>query len=130
MAKIDFQAKWNKMSWYQRADVLYARADAFCCIEDINKLYDLLQEATRKHEKVKHLREDIETKLAILQYCEYKLQEVWCVKEDKNYHTYWMAPKACTCPKMDNMDRLGFGRIISGDCPLHGSHPCWKTKGK
>lgn len=130
MAKIDFQAKWNKMDWHQRADVLYARAHAFWCIGDINNLYVLLQKALRKHSNITYIRKDIKTKLDILEACEFKLQKLWGVKKDKNYHTYWMAPKACTCPKMDNMDRLGYGRIIAGDCPLHGSHPCWKTKGK
>ena len=63
MEKLDFQAKWNKMSWHEKSNILYARAHAFWCIGDIDHLYDLLQEAIRKHKRTTYLREDIKTKL-------------------------------------------------------------------
>ena len=56
----------------------------------------------------------------IIQELEFALQKEWNIPQDANYHTYWSRPKHCTCPKMDNKDRFGFGKIISGDCPLHG----------
>ena len=57
-----------------------------------------------------------------LQDCESELQKAWGLEADPKWHTYWMMPKECRCPKLDNMDQLGYGRIISGDCPLHGKH--------
>lgn len=56
----------------------------------------------------------------IIQELEFALQKEWGFPQDANYHTYWSRPKSCTCPKMDNADYFGFGKIITSDCPLHG----------
>ena len=39
---------------------------------------------------------------------------------DKGYHRYWLDFEVCKCPRMDNLERLGYGRIINQKCPLHG----------
>ena len=56
-----------------------------------------------------------------LESVEFRLQELWGFKQDAKYHTWWLKPKACTCPKMDNTDPAyyGAGKIINGDCPIH-----------
>jgi len=51
---------------------------------------------------------------------EFKLQKNWNFKQDKNWHTYWFQIPGCTCPYHDNKERLGYGAIISQDCPYHG----------
>lgn len=52
--------------------------------------------------------------------CEFNLQELWGFALDENFHRWYHVPK-CTCPKMDNNDRLGTKyKIYSGDCPIHG----------
>ena len=56
--------------------------------------------------------------LAIL---EKQLQGIWKLDEDLSYTRFWELPH-CTCPAMDNEDRMGAnaGSIISGGCPVHG----------
>lgn len=53
------------------------------------------------------------------------LQRMWGVPVDKNYHAHWLRSRFCSCPRMDNLDSMNFGRarIISGDCILHGGFP-------
>lgn len=51
---------------------------------------------------------------------DYKLQEVWGFGMNKNYHKFWELPH-CTCPRHDNMDRIGTPyAIINRNCILHG----------
>jgi len=52
---------------------------------------------------------------------EFKLQKLWGFPQDENFHRWFDVPK-CTCPKMDNAERLGTEyRIINEDCPIHGN---------
>lgn len=57
----------------------------------------------------------------ILQNIEFALQEQWGFEKDPNYHTWWLKPKSCKCPKLDNTDiaYFGSGKIINLDCPVH-----------
>lgn len=120
MANVNFREKWKKFSWEQRALLDYARGDAYSAIAAINYVYDQLQEARRKHVKTTAIKEKLQDKITDLEAAEFRLQLLWGLKKDSNYHTYWMCPTACTCPKLDNMDYFGLGKIISEDCPLHG----------
>ena len=52
---------------------------------------------------------------------EFELQRLWGFSQDEEFHKYWLNIGSCSCPKMDNMDRLGYGRIINLGCPLHGT---------
>ena len=52
---------------------------------------------------------------------EFELQRLWGFTQDKEFHKYWLSVGSCSCPKMDNMDRLGYGRIINLGCPVHGT---------
>lgn len=52
---------------------------------------------------------------------EYELQTLWGFKTDKNYHSYQWGLKNCSCPRMDNLDRLGLpSKVINPTCPYHG----------
>jgi hypothetical protein len=54
-----------------------------------------------------------------IQELEFKMQKLWGFEQNENYHTHWNRPKHCSCPKLDNIDRYGTGKIINGDCILH-----------
>lgn len=51
---------------------------------------------------------------------EFSQQLLWGFAEDARYH-HWFDLPGCTCPKMDNLDRLGTNyQVITRDCPIHG----------
>ena len=52
---------------------------------------------------------------------EFELQRLWGFPQDEEFHKYWLSVGSCSCPNMDNMDRLGYGRIINLGCPVHGT---------
>lgn len=59
-----------------------------------------------------------------LEKIEYELQDAWKMDANPDFHSWWfMAPK-CTCPKLDNEDRIGTcERIINKNCLMHGDLP-------
>lgn len=63
----------------------------------------------------------------MLENLEYTLQLLWGFPLDQNYHCYWFELKGCTCPKLDNRERLGYGRIITDNCPYHCSEKIAET---
>ena len=58
----------------------------------------------------------------IVRAYEFVLQDLWQFPLDDKFHSYTFDLKRCTCPKIDNMERVGrtSTRIYSGDCPHHG----------
>ena len=53
---------------------------------------------------------------------EFKMQELFGFKVDRNYHRYWCECPKCTCPKMDNRDIRGTDiRYYDEECIIHGS---------
>jgi hypothetical protein len=49
------------------------------------------------------------------------LQFLWGFSYDKNYQTYRFGFKECTCPKMDNRERVGTGEFVyDKSCVVHG----------
>lgn len=49
-----------------------------------------------------------------------QLQEAWGFTISRDYHSFWLMPK-CSCPILDNKERLGTGNfIIDKDCLIHG----------
>ena len=64
---------------------------------------------------------DAKTAPYIVAGFEYVLQRLWGFPMDSDYHRYSYDLKGCTCPKMDNMERVGTPyRVHNGDCPFHG----------
>lgn len=122
MANVDFRELYRKQTWMQRADVLRCRAAMFEVLAAVDALTDFIKLRKKKHQGCKEQKEQLKKQLAKLQECESDLQKAWGLKADPKWHSYWMFPKGCRCPKWDNMERLGFGRIFSEECPLHGKH--------
>ena len=59
---------------------------------------------------------------ALFDTLETEQQKLWNFPVNPDYHRWFDFP-GCTCPKMDNVDRLGTpNRIIDVDCPIHGEH--------
>ena len=52
---------------------------------------------------------------------EFELQKLWGFPQDKEFHKYWLSVGHCECPPLDNLERLGYGRIINLGCPVHGT---------
>lgn len=60
--------------------------------------------------------------VAMLKDIEFLLQKHWGFDEDEDFHVWWFIAPHCTCPKIDNAERIGTKyRIINQSCPLHGS---------
>ena len=52
---------------------------------------------------------------------EFRQQELWGFDRNADMHRWFDFP-GCTCPKMDNAERMGTTyRIYTLDCPIHGS---------
>jgi len=57
----------------------------------------------------------------IITELDFKLQEAWGFDRNARMHRFWELP-GCSCPQMDNEERLGTGfHIIDGLCPIHGT---------
>ena len=52
---------------------------------------------------------------------EFELQRLWKFPQNKEFHKYWLSVGHCECPNLDNLERLGYGRIINLGCPVHGT---------
>lgn len=62
----------------------------------------------------------------LLTTIEFGMQEAWGFDINETYHVYGLRNNKCTCPKIDNFESLGYRRIITSDCPLHGDNKCVK----
>jgi len=52
---------------------------------------------------------------------EFELQKLWHFNQDEEYHSWWFRQPACSCPTLDNFERVGVtGFVINRDCILHG----------
>jgi predicted chitinase len=51
---------------------------------------------------------------------EFQLQENWNFDLNPLCHTWWNKFDNCSCPKMDNAERLEHEKIINCRYPLHG----------
>lgn len=59
----------------------------------------------------------------VLKCLEYAMQWEWGFDRNESYHSWWFKPKNCICPKIDNREMLGFGKIVVHECPVHGYLP-------
>jgi hypothetical protein len=80
------------------------------------KIFEAAREAA-EHDDVDTLR-----KLAsIFTALEFEQQALWGFSQDADFHRWFDLP-GCTCPKSDNVDRLGTPySVIDLQCPIHGS---------
>jgi len=59
---------------------------------------------------------------AVFDKLEFEQQKLWNFGEDANHHYFFDFP-GCTCPRLDNLERLGHeGKVYSGNCPIHGDN--------
>lgn len=81
-------------------------------------LHGIMDDVTENHEEYGNQKEV----LAIVQSLEYTMQALWKFDRDKNYHRYTWNLRDCTCPRMDNIERIGtLLKIVSVNCPFHGN---------
>lgn len=99
-------------------------------IKNIIKLHEELNNIFKQEEYLLDLynenqSEEIKKQLKELseevKQIEFKLQKNWHFEQDEKYHTYWYQQPACSCPKLDNIDRFGYEyKVYSRNCILHG----------
>jgi hypothetical protein len=83
-------------------DLHFLKALAYRDIENTSDLAELKQLGT------------------LLTAIEFGMQQAWNFPINETYHVHGLRNSKCTCPKIDNFESLGYCRIVSGDCPLHG----------
>jgi len=81
----------------------------------IKNLHILLSDVLSHPHRYKHPVKRIEE-------VEYKLQQLWKLPKNPNYHRHWLNIKGCTCPYHDNIDVLGTGfKAFDTECKWHGN---------
>ena len=56
----------------------------------------------------------------VFEELEYEQQALWGFAKDNKYHCFYDFP-GCSCPKMDNSERLGHSsKVHNALCPIHG----------
>lgn len=79
-----------------------------------------IRQINLKLDDVKSYPEMYEDPVQLIEDTEYQLQELWNFDKDREKHSHWYLIRGCKCPKIDNRDRQGYGRVINKDCPWHG----------
>lgn len=66
-------------------------------------------------------RVDPELAQGIVTGFEYVLQAVWKFPLDNSYHRYGNNLNGCTCPQLDNLERVGRTntRLVNPECKFH-----------
>lgn len=70
---------------------------------------------------VKQYPERYSDPVKFIEDTEFTLQGLWKFPRDDKFHTHWIDIKGCSCPKMDNGERAGAGKIVRVGCKWHGS---------
>lgn len=52
-------------------------------------------------------------------FTEFEMQKIWGFELNRNYHTHWLRPRCCSCPKTENKLLFGKGYIIDSNCKIH-----------
>jgi hypothetical protein len=91
------------------------------CIKALHlRRYHIFDEMRTLDEESMGYKKIARPMLKELTQIEFDLQEAWGFPKDSNFHRFWDIP-GCTCPTIDNNERIGTGYfIINGGCPLHG----------
>lgn len=89
---------------YNEVDVIFDAERKIANKEDVVIDSDLLKKFDKRLEEI-----------------EYRMQELWHFGKNKNFHKFWFQQPLCSCPKIDNMERIGVGNfIVNLNCPIHG----------
>ncbi|WP_278939241.1 hypothetical protein [Pseudomonas helleri] len=82
-------------------------------LQQMERIYDALFLVLEKPE-------DVSDPVALIEEMEYQLQGLWKFSQTRDYHSYWIRIKGCTCPYEDNFITPGV-RVINTTCKWHGS---------
>lgn len=118
----DFNAIYKKLTKEEKLTLKGFHVVAEECWQYLDALAKKKEEFSDHPEVVRMLDHMIRRANKDLENLEFNMQRLWGIPTDPNYHTWWLYPTQCRCPKMDNRDPMffGAGKIISGDCPIHG----------
>ena len=112
--------KWTRRTILNKLNKQLLKRQNITDTTELEALYKELNELFKKAEQtmcsctLKKLAKEL-TDL------EFKLQKAWNFSQDQKFHSYWFLIPHCTCPKLDNQERIGLNqRIISEDCIVHG----------
>lgn len=105
-SKLNLTERWDAMNGEEREAVLAVHA-----------VLRVIKSTPENYADPAQLIEDME----------FTLQGLWKFDRSKDHHTHWIDIKGCTCPKMDNKDHWGTGRLTASDCPFHWVEPEPKT---
>lgn len=110
--KLPRENKERLKSLYESAEFVIKEIDYTVCD---------MKEAKTKYDKEKFLARLFQLN-TLLQNLEFAMQGEWGIEKNSNYHTWWLKPRNCMCPQLDNRDPayFGGGKIITNDCPVHG----------
>ncbi len=79
------------------------------------------------HQRPLYYCETYKDSVECVESLETTLQLLWGFHYDKNYQTYRFGFRECTCPKMDNRERVGKGAFVyDKSCVVHG----WMFEGE
>lgn len=94
------------------------------CWENLDKIKELFEWKYEIYEAMENTDDKDLLKLYahMVTQNEFDIQVLFKFEPNPNYHRFWELPK-CTCPKLDNQDRLGtISYLISTSCPIHGGN--------
>lgn len=120
--------RWESLPKEKQKAIKDLHKTAQLLVDLLDNLATQFSEATSSYSAAT-LKPTINKANQMLQEIEYELQELWGFKQDSKYHTWWLRPEKCLCPKLDNRDPAfyGAGAIHNSACPLHGDkeqHVC------
>jgi hypothetical protein len=82
---------------------------------------ELVEEINHDIDSILMKPEMYKDQVQLIEDLEFKLQAAWGFSQDKNYHNRWNRIFGCTCPTMDNKERIGTPyRIFNTSCKWHG----------
>lgn len=87
---------------------------------ELLKLTHIIRALIFKAMKLTDNASELKRQASIFESLEFLQQELWKFEKNKNHHCWFEVPK-CTCPILDNLDRIGFEDcVINDSCPIHG----------
>lgn len=113
--KTKFQPEHLNQNLVARNNVSYEAQQQLCELYDG---LDALLETSKLEGLTRADYDVISDKITVL---EFELQRLWGFPQDKEFHRYWLSVGHCKCGAIDNLERLGYGRIINLGCPVHGT---------
>lgn len=106
IVKIDYEESYFELPFENQKQLTNLR-------QQVTKLC----KQTRDEELSKERKKQIGKRIQQLQY---QMQQAWGFDKKRQFHSYWLHLKGCTCPKVDNWQMYGHSYILDENCPYHG----------